>query len=218
MMKLQKIRYRKAADLIFEENRGEKQIIPVEYLGKGFFCTAWRNGSQVYLICRERAGEIDYSKDIIMNIRPRSAYLPLIEKLDTNDDSMLYRMPFYEKLTAKHTTAWKEYKTLKQISEDAQRDMSYEKMRGKRVTPQDVNNEIAKRIQTADVSRELKMLIQEIVDYMCNYGEHYGMEFSPRNLSVDKNGHLVLRDVIYNQKAIENYHDSRSKRAFQRYA
>lgn len=95
---------------------------PVSYLGKGMFCEAWQNGTGVYLIVREVKGQMDYSKEILSQYLQHedNPHIPQCQQLGGfgSGEAYIYKMPFYEKLTAKHITAWADYRELSKIRQD----------------------------------------------------------------------------------------------------
>ena len=206
-----RIQYKKTVVLTLES--GKK--LNCDYLGQGQFATAWKHKRTVYLVMKDGSLDgLDYGKDVTADTwracgRNARRYLPNVERLEHLDNgNRVYRMPFYEKLTAKHKTAWAEMKALQSAREQAARDT-------RDIFRDSVgfNQRILENVKKANVSKSLVAAIRELVDSCCNYGSGYSLEFNKANLGVDKQGHLVLRDVVFDLDVVKQYYNRRLKRA-----
>lgn len=167
-----------------------------EYLGKGAFAEAFRVEGDVFCFVKE-----DWTKEAISDID--QPHLPRIERVDVQEDRdgeniYVYKMPFYEPLTAKCRTAWMEYRELERALAEARAAFSHR--------PGGVYNGyeiMCRTIERANVSDELRAALETLRDSAMNYGSSITFEFAPRNLGVDESGRLVLRDVLFDQEIME---------------
>tara|TARA_Y100000034_G_scaffold74318_1_gene89431 strand:- start:15122 stop:15697 length:576 start_codon:yes stop_codon:yes gene_type:complete len=186
--------------------KGDKRTIKLpdeereaEYLGKGRYCTAWRDivlPNTVWLITKEN----DWSKEILMDAfnEENSKHLPLCGYLGyvhSRGWKRVYRTEFSETLTAKHK-AWKLIKNLEYKRREANRQIyrwqdncwwGYEAMHN--------------IVDDMEESSE-KEALEALMNSAANYGSSWTFEFAPRNCGISKKGELLFRDCVFNLEEI----------------
>lgn len=175
------------------------EIKDVVYLGKGSFATCYTDGESVYSFVRNDGRHKDYSKEgIALWCNKENPYIPDFEKFGETDDekSMMFKSPLYGQLTAKNKQAYSEYKLLNSIR------LSWIEI--KKCHSPYCQNEmlISKFEETGKFSPILIEALRDINSSLTNHGDQYMMEFPKNNLKVDKNGHLILLDIIFNMDAL----------------
>ena len=167
------------------------------FLGKGRFSKAYliktNKGSYVILY-----GE-DCIKDVLALWGDKSnPHEPKIWRYGTN----IYLMPYYRPLTKDFEHAWREFKVLhtvwaKPMTEtDDYRflpsytiDFSYKRI--------DRFIHLLETEYKKYISQGIIEALKNIYDTVVNCGPNISFEFAPRNLGVDNNGKLVLRDIAF---------------------
>jgi hypothetical protein len=191
---------------------GNGKPIVASYLGRGQFAEAWdyMEGRTRYVLMLVKDCKM---KEALALWAPKKKHIPRVEHLGSltsssafgnESEKEVYRMPWYEKLSAvNHPEAWAQYKILFQAREDAWREVCNKK------TTRSITNhgtEICHRtveLVTGKVPKSLSDALYEIADAGANYGSSICMEFAPRNLSVDKKGNLVLRDILFDLELVQ---------------
>lgn len=186
----------KAGDVREITVNGEK--LTGEYLGKGTFCrAAYRVGDDVYLF----VDEDDYSKEIISHIE--NPHIPPCEMIEHQEERGLrvWKMPFYEKLTARHKQAWADYKRLRNIIGKVRMELI---MRAGYGEPRwyEMPGLIAERV---DFSQTLFEALESLASWLPSYGSHYAIELPKVNCSVGKDGQLILRDIVFSTELLDQY-------------
>lgn len=164
-------------------NQKAKQI------GRGEFSKVYEipsDSEYVYIIAKDWAKEMLCDSWVSDN-----PHLPEIEKLGDVGDSYLYKMRRYSKLTKQHTQAWQDYLKLRRIGKryDFWQYMSRGSMDYYKYCYDLVNDE--------RLPETIKDALENLLDYATNYDYNMMLEFTPRNLSVDSKGNLILRDVLF---------------------
>jgi hypothetical protein len=104
-------------------------------------------------------------------------------------------MPRYQvPLRAANKVAWADYRTLERCWRGlhwADRQFGYVAME--------------KVLECAEgvVSPGVFEALETLRDYASDYGSDYTFEFAPRNLGVDKNGTMILLDVVFSMASIQ---------------
>jgi hypothetical protein len=181
--------------------RGQKRIITVngeklegEYLGAGLFCRgAYKVGDKVFLFVNDE----DFSKEIYTHID--NPHIPKCELVDnTQDDVNVWAMPYYERLSAKaNPEAWKQFKALSRIVDECHRDL-WIKSRG---FQDNLWYELPGMILDKmgdEFPVEMKEAFEELASWIPSYGNNYAIELPKVNVSVDSEGRLILRDIVFN--------------------
>lgn len=183
------------------------------YLGAGHYATAYHIGGEVYLFV-----ENDFMKSAIEEQADMTLpHLPKIERLDDpspNRDTMLFKMPYYAPLTAARKQAWADYKALRDAREKARSIVMTRSEKAREPVSQFVlrGHEINDLIAEDPSLREpIRIAIRELSDAAANYGSSVTFEFSPRNLGVDREGCLILRDVLFDAESIHREFASKAR-------
>lgn len=115
-------------------------------------------------------------------------HLPQIKRLRHE----WFVMPKYAQLTAKHKTAWQQYKAIEKMHHRyiTNRHYNYDVCLG---FAQDVKN-------TVDIA--LGEAFEELINNGINATDNFLLDFKKVNFSVDNNGYLVLRDVLADKNKI----------------
>lgn len=179
----------------------EEETIEAEFIGRGSFATCYRVDSMVYSYVNHGRVESDYSKEAISEFASDdNIHIPQIKKLGDYETGLnsgiLYSMPFYEKLTASHVTAWKQYNTLK----SAWNKNNVYGSKGN-LSWYEWNVKLIESLR-GNISESIIEALESINDACSNYGLDYRFEFPKQNLKVDSNGNLILLDVIFNVLAL----------------
>lgn len=167
-------------------------------IGKGTFATVYEVvGKPDRVVAIVPDCKQEYSKELLARIWEDdngSPHLPYVRRLGSLPDGEAYIMPRYEvPLRASHTAAWASFKVLRDCWQGLRWDdrqhgyYAMEKVLGcseHKLTP------------------ELHAALSTLRDYAADYGEDYAFEFAPRNLGVDKNGTLILLDVVFGKDAL----------------
>lgn len=200
--------------------RGDAATITVDgkqlqatYLGKGKFTTAYRVGDTVYTFTDVESG--DFGKEILsLHLYGEQAGLPPTQRHSDvairGREYYVYSMPFIAPLTAASKQAWRDYKILAKVQVEARWALPYSKP----ITEyaMDVNNDILARFIAAGGSQHTAEALKELVDRATNYGSDVLTEFAPRNLGVDINGNLVLRDCMFSLRSIKRLEKQKQQR------
>lgn len=187
------------------------------FLGRGRYAKAFQHGETVYLFVKGC-----YMKNALTEFAESMPHLPAIVQHDSEEDRdgavYVFSMPFYRTLTAGDIRAWADYKELKRANEQAYKEVcggmpGFKDRRSLQTHGYEVNRRM---IDLAQVSDELKAALSELADAICNYGSGCTFEFAPRNLGVDAEGRLILRDIAFDSEEVERERMEKAKRARQR--
>lgn len=207
---------------IINPRRGDPKTILVndmkliaKYLGKGLFAKAYQVDDRVYLFAN------DPMKDAMAEIRRYEGqgdnpHIPLIERVGYDDktDANIYLMPLYDKLTAQHKQAWKDSKILQDVLDNSRAEVLRTTPIGRRLDYQKVGYTLIENLKSeARLSAGIVDALTEMFDWAMNYvsGGEVGIEFNKANLSVDKQGNLVLRDVLFDAELLERYRKTKQE-------
>lgn len=171
---------------------GGKEVL-AEYLGKGRHAKAYRIGNGVLLYVRDCL-----MKEAIAGIN--HVHVPTIEYVDTHCEVTVWKMPFYQPLASKYTEAWAQAKELMRVTADAN---ALIQQRNRKIHHTDLGYQMARYVcDTANIPELLRDALEEMIEKAKNYGEGVTFEFSRRNLGVDEQGRLILRDVLYDRRLV----------------
>lgn len=176
-------------------------FVKAKQMGKGRFSKVYEVESDpdhVYIVSN------DWAKHMLTDTwarRGESAHLPEIEKAGTlegkKDDYTIFKMKRYSPLTAKHKEAWKVYRQLVKIADEIFRANSWQYRREL--------DKIAHLIASDErLPENIREALQFLLFYATNYHENYYLDLTKSNFSVDENGVLILRDVVYFPSLIFN--------------
>jgi hypothetical protein len=188
----------------------ETKIEDAEYLGRGMFCTAYRVLDTVYCFVKDC-----YMKEAISGID--QPHVPNITRHESTDEFDVYSMPYYGPLRAAHKTAWAQYKMLDRAWDEA-RYRAYEELKdtSQQFRAEDhnymVNDCMVETLRSWGADDDLVSAIEQMNYAASNYGSDITYEFGVRNLGVDQDGRLVLRDVLYSPVVVRRVWDEKRKR------
>lgn len=187
----------------------QKKMSPEEYwqskefgmkvIGKGKFTEFIQKGNRYFLVTSDPLKEIYMNSDESGQYKhfQNLKYVNVDEDRQINKDWVnVYETRKYEEIKAnEHPKAWKQMKEIKKIIFDstAVRGMNYD-------APTTLNN-FVENIENSKLPTEMKEEIVEVTSDAMNYGE-VGLEISPRNVRVDKNGNLILLDIFFDRKKV----------------
>lgn len=157
-------------------------------IGKGTFTKAYQvSETEVEIV------SICPAKECYAMFSQGNTFAPAIEKIDYREDGFsVYSMPLYPKVTAPkkqlNTESYKIYQALRTIS--GQWKMTY--------------NKFVEQVEALDISEEAKESIIEIASDVGNGidCDDMGFEISPRNISTDNNGNLIMLDCFFSRKLL----------------
>lgn len=183
----------------------------VERIGKGRYCTAWRNGAEnVWL----QVHESDLSKDALADCSS-NPHLPKVERFDWFDDNApfrLYREPLYQPLLARHKQAWADFRQIYKLWNDAHSaTCQWNDMRNVSVRVNNCNTAFAELVGASTLAEPLKEAVRELVEQAACYGD-YQIEISKRNCAVDSAGNLILLDPMFDRAELEQDRAAKMKR------
>lgn len=171
--------------------KGEKKEL--EYLGKGRFTTAYKNGQFVYLFTNEDIDKGDWAKEAISMFCRDHTHIPDIWEVEQLDSITIYKTKYYEPLTAQHKEAWQLAKYLEK-----------ERMRLWFANNYQINTRkkqwyevMQEFIDTITVPGSIKEALQELLNAGLNYDHSVAFEFNKKNLGVDEQGNLVFIDCLW---------------------
>lgn len=187
--------------LVFEDGTE----VPVSRLGRGQWSTVWRNGSHAYSITK--SGDIGKEAISWFCSESDNPHIPVIERVGMSGDDYVYKMPVYEKLTAKHKDAWEQFRLLEKYRDEAWREVlsSPNKLAGLRWLEDGyliAQRTIEKYREDKNHVPEIADAMQEILDAGMNFGSSCCFEFAKRNLAIDDHSRLVLLDILYDLKEV----------------
>ena len=173
------------------------ETLQAEYIGKGSFSRVYRVGDSVYIFLKlgPSCENTDYSKEILKNCA-YSQHVPQIEYIDKTETHIIYKMPFYNKLTV-GSVAYKQAKIL------------YKAWVKTWYNPKEDNfTNNHKFVNSIDSLLPASIIeaLREIIDESGNYGLQYRLEFPLRNTAEDSEGNLILLDVLFNPYALKHYY------------
>lgn len=205
----------------FRDIRVDGTTLRAEYLGKGRYATAWQVAGptgRVYLFVKEGTC---YMKEALLPMwvgegSQRSPHLPEVKK---HEDACVrgqwydvYSMPYYRTLTAKDGEAWKQYRELLRANEQARKEILRSSWPCKLLS-REGHTVNWRTIELADVPEPLKEGLEDLTNAIASFGCGCTLEFAPRNLGVDAEGRLILRDVAFDAEKIEQERAAVMKRA-----
>lgn len=167
-----------------------KEKTPVIFLSRGAFTKAYRSNDKVYAYTII-GKHTDYSKEAIATFC-EGKHIPAIEVLGESNEYRVYQMPFYQKLEKKHAQAWSDFRKLLKIWEK----LVYGATRY--LHGYELCEAFEKAVRDSDLSDDLKGAVTDIMYAVSNYGDSYRVEICQRNLKVDKDGNLILLDIVFN--------------------
>ncbi len=200
------------------------QSTPVVFIGGGGTTLAFSEEglpSIVYLFVadlrfNDGSEDEDFSKDVLAEAyskAPNNPYLPEIAFIkrafvngqELNKSCKIYRMPFYRDIEESDVKAWLEMKSLHKIRSDGKIESKkkYHQETGEKPSLVFLGNEAVKKsvefaqhrlVNNPELVEALEVLGESLVN---KNRKGLTFEFNKRNMSVGEEGHLVLRDCVY---------------------
>lgn len=191
-----------------------------QFIGKGRYARAFLEPKSrlVYLFVQGC-----YLKEGVSMWADKLPHVPAITRHESQDDCHgetvhVFSMPFYAPLRACHKTAWAQFRELQRANEEARSEIcqsrDYQgKFKRLSVYGYDVNR---LTIERANVPASLKAALETMADAILNYGCGCTFEVNARNLGVDDQGRLVLRDICFDAEKLEEEDHGKMRRALAR--
>ncbi|QGH72543.1 MAG: hypothetical protein [Myoviridae sp. ctThM1] len=159
-------------------------------IGKGTFTKAYQiSETEVEIV------SICPAKECYALFSQGNTFAPVIEKIDYREDGFsVYNMPLYPKVTAPkkqlNAKAYAIYSELRKIS--CQYNMSY--------------NSFVEAVEALNLSEDDKEQIIDIASDVANAidCDDMGFEISPRNITTDDNGNLIMLDCFFSRKLLRS--------------
>jgi len=163
-------------------------------IGKGRFATVYSSGLFVCAFVKD----CQMKEAISLWGDQENPHVPKIKKLgEGKNDTMVYQMPVYHKLTASNKTAWSQYKELQNIWSQVCQQST------RRTQGMIDSQHFCDLVDDSKVlTDDLKEAFRNIVDCGLNYGDTICVEIAPRNLMVDDKGNLILLDILFDSKLL----------------
>lgn len=159
-------------------------------IGKGSFTKAYQiSDSEVEIVT------ICPAKECYAMFSQGNMFAPEIEKIDYLDSGeSVYRMPLYPKVTAPkkqlNKKAYAIYQELRKIS--GTYAMNY--------------NRFCQEVEASSIEEEAKEEIISLISDACNAIDcnDMGFEISPRNITTNENGDLIMLDCVFSRKLLRS--------------
>lgn len=180
--------------------------IKVKKLGAGSFATAYVTTEATPPVVYVFTPEDVFDKELLAMARdaePQNPHLPKVEKVGETRDQFIYAMPLYRTPLRKadSPSGWKDYTILKTCREDAYEHWDPRHRVGKRGYR--INEDTYDCAEAAGASPSTLEALRILVDTAANYSDEYVFEFSPRNLTTDDAGNLVLLDPLFDREKLQ---------------
>lgn len=157
-------------------------------IGKGAFTKAYQVSEtevEIVTVCP--------AKECYAMFSQGNTFAPKIEKIDYREDGFsVYSMPLYPKVTAPkkqlNTQAYAIYTTLREIGNTYAID--YYKF--------------IEAVEKSELEEDIKEAVSELCSDACNGIDpmDMGFEISPRNITTDDKGNLIMLDCFYSRKLL----------------
>jgi len=159
----------------------------------------------------------DMSKDVLAEAylaTPGNRYLPQVEFLkktyvagpELNKDCKIYKMPFYNDIEKTDTEAWIEMKILHKLRSDGKVQIKneYREATGKVPSLSFLGNKAAERsVQLAKLkdNKEMARALEALYNAISTKNRPgITFEFNKRNIGIDNDGRIILRDPVYDSE------------------
>jgi len=197
-------------DIIWRLSRsrlvGNGRTIPLERLGQGKFCRAYRMASEptrAILIVNDSY----HDKEILTEAHrhnPNNPHIPAVSQFGLTAEDTIYSAPVYHKLTPNSVDAWADWLKIRRAMKAARKlfdEMQSNREWHRRNNEHDgcyLNQYFIDEAPNFGIDGPLLEALEEICYQAQNYGSDVWMEFRPGNLGVDDAGRLVLIDPTFN--------------------
>lgn len=178
--------------------------IEVRKINEGQFSKVYlgKDGLIYHLIASEHC---DYSKEAIY-LWGQCEHSPEIERLENvhisyyGDWFYVFRMPRYFALKGKNK---KIIEKIQDNWENHLRDWENWRLRQRKTAYEFVMKWFDNCLETLDIPDEIKESIVCIYDSVVNYGQSFLLEFQFRNVKQDKNGKIILLDIVFDVEKVD---------------
>jgi hypothetical protein len=174
--------------------------IPIKKIGKGMFATVYQNLSRpdrVLAFVSEGAYEKEILRDAHRSL-PENPHIPAVEHFGTLvDGRSVYEMPFYTAPYRKGNAKPADHKAFNTIRKCV--SSIYGKSKESRY---ELTGRKLACIEEAGIPASIFEALTELRDASANYGDTFDMEFSPRNVATDKDGNIVLLDLLFDSDVL----------------
>lgn len=183
--------------------RGDETDLPilgkkvsVSFLGQGTWTQAWRavageHKGMVYLLVDYQ----DKTKDILLERKePYLPYLHFIEDVGPELCYKIYRSPFYRPLSPDNKDPWQMYLLLREIW------LQVERENPEPDHPKEWRDSFFSLLEQKgklDLDSQLRKALLILKEKASLLGDHILFEFPIKNVGVDKNNKLILRDILF---------------------
>lgn len=183
------------------------RVFSLEKIGKGAFSVAYRdleNQEQVLIFVRDLQDQNlqDYAKESLADWcysdnHGAIKHLPKMEWLESEyeEKGVFYQVfltDFYENLSAKHKQAWTQHKQIKRLFDQALTS------RGNNEHALDQTRRFLK-LAEKELDPDLYDALIAVSDAFRNFDDP-SFDFGKRNFGVNREGVLILRDVVFCQE------------------
>jgi hypothetical protein len=203
--------------------------IPVSVISKGSFTLATRDeDNNVYLLIDEddSCGEMTKSFLAFLNRQDgEQPYVPVVEEIGwykkprtENKYLRVYKSPLYKSPFRKSDSpeGWEMYKVLKKVIDES-KEYTYNKNRSiwgvdsryRTISALEALDEEPPKGVDEDTWKAFIETVTHMIRESMNWGTEWIMEISPRNLATDGNGQLILLDIFFDGRALENQRSNR---------
>jgi hypothetical protein len=189
--------------------------VSLKQIGKGHSTIAYMgDDGWVWLVVSHKAR--DPAKDVLSEFNceheeyckhiPYIEQVGFIRKRGSTQEDYVYRMAFYRTINASDKVAWKQLKELNKLNEKAfESTLKRHKYRytGRIDCSGDREREMCNTLtdlvsHSTILPESLRQAVVELKEHLEDYDEGWVFEFPTRNIGIDEDGNLVLRDVIFN--------------------
>lgn len=174
--------------------------IPIKKIGKGAFATVYQNLSspdRVLAFVSEGAYEKEILRDAHRSL-PGNPHIPAVEHFGTLvDGRSVYEMPFYTAPYRKENAKPADHKAFNTIRKCV--SSVYGKSKESRY---ELTGRKLACVEEAGIPASIFEALTELRDASANYGDTFDMEFSPRNVATDKDGNIVLLDLLFDSDVL----------------
>lgn len=166
----------------------------VTRIGAGQFAVAYRsdeNPDNVYLFVKDT----ELARECVMQVSRQNEdsnpHLPLMTIVEQAEKTNVYLTRYSDKLTKKkYPQAWEIAKRLRLHKENSR----WQTPSNWHILCADI---IEKARNDSAIPDSIVEALEHIESWASAYGSDYMFEFPARNLGVDSNGNLVLRDILF---------------------
>ena len=171
--------------------------IRMKHIGHGTFADVFRENRgdrRVFIFLPHGVPDKDIA-EMARRSLPDNPHLPDVKHFGETEDKVVYTMPYYSTPFRKANAgdAWNDYRILYDCLDDMNDSYRYDRK---------VNAETVKCAKSEGVDPGVVKALAALDKASRKFSSKYAFEFSPRNLGVDKDGNMVLLDVLFDRKLV----------------